>query len=161
MMLHQAEVPEPCTDEDIWAKPTKYAVIKKGNVRAIKLFEYKDEAEDLAATISGSRIEVRPGVATRCQSYCPVSDYCVQWAADPRRPSPSTLGISSLMPDLEPGAVSPYRTAEKETIYSIAISLKRIADALTGTDTKMSPLMSELHGCLADALHNAAQRMGR
>lgn len=91
LRLHQAPVPQPCNDEDIWAKPAKYAVIKKGNVRALKLFEYRDEAEDLAATISGSRVEVRPGVATRCQSYCPVSQFCSQWQQDARRPNPTLL----------------------------------------------------------------------
>lgn len=91
LLLHQAHVPSDCTDEDVWAKPPKYAVIKKGNVRALKVFDNRDEAEHLASTIAGSRIEDRPGVATRCQSYCPVSQFCPQWAADPRRPAPSLV----------------------------------------------------------------------
>lgn len=82
--LHQASEPAPCSDYDIWAKPDKYAVMKRGNVRAIKLFEYADEAQDLAATASNLYVEHRPGEATRCQSWCPVSRFCPQWAADPR-----------------------------------------------------------------------------
>jgi hypothetical protein len=82
--LHQASKPAPCSDYDIWAKPHKYAVMKRGSVRAIKLFEYADEADDLAATASNLYVEHRPGEATRCQSWCPVSRFCPQWAADPR-----------------------------------------------------------------------------
>ena len=82
--LHQASEPAPCSDYDIWAKPDKYAVMKRGNVRAVKLFEYADEAHDLAATASNLYVEHRPGEATRCQSWCPVSRFCPQWAADPR-----------------------------------------------------------------------------
>lgn len=82
--LHQASEPAPCSDYDIWAKPDKYAVMKRGNVRAIKLFEHADEADDLAATASNLYVEHRPGEATRCQSWCPVSRFCPQWAADPR-----------------------------------------------------------------------------
>jgi hypothetical protein len=91
LMLHQEELPSPCTDSDIWAKPGKFAVVKKGQVRAVKLFDASDEAQALANTIAGSRVEARPAVATRCLSYCPVSQWCPQWAADPRRPSPSIV----------------------------------------------------------------------
>jgi len=82
--LHQASEPAPCSDYDIWAKPDKWAVMKRGNVRAIKLFEHQDEAQDLAATASNLSVVYRPGEATRCQSWCPVSRFCPQWAADPR-----------------------------------------------------------------------------
>ena len=84
--LHQMEIPVPCTDADIWAKPTRWAVVKKGQVRAVKLFDGAEEARDFAITIPGSRVDLRPGEATRCLSWCPVSKWCGQWQADPRRP---------------------------------------------------------------------------
>ena len=47
---------------------------------------------------------------------------------------------------------------ESETaLYSIAISLKRIADALEGSPEKMG-LADNIGACVADALHDASQR---
>jgi hypothetical protein len=73
--LHQAaernwpREPAPCSDYDIWAKPDKWAVIKKGNVRAVKLFEYADEASDLVASLGKQYlIKHRPGEATRARA---------------------------------------------------------------------------------------------
>lgn len=88
LRLHQAHIPEPCSESDIWAKPPKWAVIKAGNQRATKVFDIPEDAEAFASSIRGARVEERPGVATRCASYCPVSKFCSQWQADPRRPIP-------------------------------------------------------------------------
>lgn len=85
--LHQQNPPQPCTDADIWARPDKWAVIKRNNTRATKVFDDPTEAEALAETIAGSRVEHRPGIATRCLAYCPVAKFCAQWQADPRRPA--------------------------------------------------------------------------
>ncbi len=82
--LHQAEVPVSCTDHDIWAKPDTYAVMKKGNVRAVRIFDNRMEAESLASTASNLYVEHRKGVAVRCQDWCPVSRFCPQWRDDPR-----------------------------------------------------------------------------
>lgn len=90
LRLHQAHIPEPCSESDIWAKPPKWAVIKAGNQRATKVFDEPTEAQSFAASIKGARVENRPGVATRCASYCAVADFCPQWQADPRRPTPDT-----------------------------------------------------------------------
>jgi len=89
VLLHQAILPAPCSESDIWATPTRYAVVKKGQTRATKLFDHLVDAVDLAESIPGATIMQRPGVARRCQDYCPVSQFCPQWAADPRRPAPS------------------------------------------------------------------------
>ena len=89
--LHQATSHPPCTDEEIWAKPTTYAVMKKGAARATRVFHNRAEADSFSSNVSGSSVEERPGVATRCQHYCPVSFVCPQWAVDPRRSNnPST-----------------------------------------------------------------------
>ncbi len=85
--LHQ-QPPVPCTDDDIWAKPTRYALHKRGAVRAVKLFHTLQEAEAaLATSPNGHYIVTRPGEATRCLRYCSVASFCPQWAADPRRPA--------------------------------------------------------------------------
>jgi hypothetical protein len=90
LRLHQAHIPEPCSEADIWAKPPKWAVIKAGNQRATKVFDNPGEAQGFAASIKGARVEDRPGVATRCASYCAVAPFCSQWQADPRRPTSDT-----------------------------------------------------------------------
>ncbi len=74
-----------CSDEDIWAKPSKWAVMQKGRKTAVKL--YDNEADASASLLSNQYVEYRPGQATRCESYCPVAAFCPQWQADPRRPT--------------------------------------------------------------------------
>lgn len=82
--LHQAArvtLPD-CTEEERWASPDMYAVIKKGNKRASKLFE-----DATAAALDASRrgidykVEVRNGDSVRCRYYCPVESVCSQWQA--------------------------------------------------------------------------------
>lgn len=83
--LHQAAergVIQPCSDEERWAKPAKWAVIKEGAKRAVKLFEDQAEANVLAASKgSGYVVEERKGENTRCELYCDAADYCPQFAA--------------------------------------------------------------------------------
>ena len=68
-----------CSDADRWAKPTKYAVMKKGTKRAVKLHDSKKSAETHALTDDKFYVEKRPGVNTRCRFYCGVSEYCTQY----------------------------------------------------------------------------------
>jgi len=68
----------PCTPEEMWEKPTTYALKKKGGVRAIKVYETQEEAEK-AFDPKVHEIEVRLGSRTRCESFCPVNTYCQQW----------------------------------------------------------------------------------
>jgi hypothetical protein len=72
-----------CSDEDIWAKPSKWAVMQRGRKTAVKL--YDTEADASASLASNQYVEYRPGIATRCESYCPVAQFCDQWDNDPRR----------------------------------------------------------------------------
>lgn len=77
----QWDLPE-CTAEERWATENKIAVMKKGNKKALKLFE---SAEDALEFISSHKerpllkMEDRPGESKRCENYCPVSQFCEQF----------------------------------------------------------------------------------
>lgn len=92
--LHTMDVPPGCSDEDIWAKPSKWAVMKKGRQSAVKLCDSEADARAYLASnsVPGGYVEYRPGSATRCESYCAVAPFCQQWANDPRRPK-STINL--------------------------------------------------------------------
>lgn len=72
----------PCTPEEMWEKPTKYALMKEGRKSAVKLYDDFTEAGDAcAAAGKGHSVVTRPGERTRCQDYCPVADFCHQFKA--------------------------------------------------------------------------------
>ena len=76
--LHQAAakgVHIPCTDEERWASPTKYALMKDGNKRALRL---SDTREGLGVPAEGQSIVERKGEFKRCELYCDVSAWCQQ-----------------------------------------------------------------------------------
>ena len=74
-----SDVP-PCTPEEMWEKPTMWAVKKTGGVRAKSVHESEGEASAaLEKAGKGYEIEVRPGSRTRCESFCPVNHRCQQW----------------------------------------------------------------------------------
>jgi hypothetical protein len=79
--MHQdAKITLPeCSPEDRWARPDKWAIMKKGAVRAIKLYEDKAEAEKQAWSEQGRYVEHRPGEQVRCSAYCSVSKFCQQY----------------------------------------------------------------------------------
>jgi hypothetical protein len=81
VILHkQARLTLPlCNDEERWARPTKYAVMREGQARAVKLFESQAEAEAYAKEGKKLSVEVRPGELIRCTSYCPVAPFCTQF----------------------------------------------------------------------------------
>ena len=70
------ELPE-CGADDMWEKPSSWALMKEGGVRAKKV--YDNEAEANAAITKGYFVEYRPGERTRCKSYCQVSGFCKQY----------------------------------------------------------------------------------
>lgn len=82
----------PCTEGEIWAKPTKWAVHKHGRASAVRVFDSEEEANLFTHTIAKDRashyVIVRPGEAVRCSGYCPVATWCKQWEQDPRRKAP-------------------------------------------------------------------------
>lgn len=74
--LHQSANPPPCSDEERWLQPERWALMKKGAKRAIKLFDAKPDNVDL---MDGQFWEHRPGAYRRCEGYCPVASVCPQW----------------------------------------------------------------------------------
>jgi hypothetical protein len=80
----QSHLPE-CTDEERWAKPETYAVMKEGRKSALRVLPSQAEAErwqliNLNATsVPGISIVRRPGQNVRCENYCEVSQWCSQW----------------------------------------------------------------------------------
>ncbi len=84
--LHQQALdglPIGCTDEERWARPSQYAVMKRGRKKALKLFQACDieqsyiMADRLGA---GHYVEYRPGNNIRCERYCDVAQFCPQYA---------------------------------------------------------------------------------
>lgn len=78
---HQAArllLPE-CTPEERWERPTKWAVMKKGGVRAVKLHFIEKNAQEHAATATNLSVEVRPGDSVRCAAYCSAAPFCDQY----------------------------------------------------------------------------------
>lgn len=75
---------EPCSPEQRWHKDDKWAVMRKGQKRAVKLFDSRDDAlgfMDWLADQASNRgkplyIEERRGEDTKCESYCSVAEFC-------------------------------------------------------------------------------------
>lgn len=65
-----------CTDEDRWYSGNKWAIIKPGNTRALKVY---DSEPDAGQVPEGYRVERRPGEYKRCMHYCDVAPFCPQW----------------------------------------------------------------------------------
>lgn len=84
MKVRQFEVAEtlvdekltPCTKEERWESPAKYAVMKTGRKTAIKLFDTKEEAEKNMVSIGGTYVEERKAEPKKCQDYCVCSQFC-------------------------------------------------------------------------------------
>ena len=73
-----------CTAEEMWGKPTVYAVMRKGRKSAIKLFSAESEAQDRLAGLDNTHyIETRAGEQTRCiGDWCGVSQWCDQYQSE-------------------------------------------------------------------------------
>lgn len=83
--LHQADEPRPCTDEERWVKPEKFAVMKVGRKTAIKLFDKFDAAQKFIDESSDKGlldVQHRPKQFGRCATYCPVAAHCPQLKAE-------------------------------------------------------------------------------
>jgi len=84
--LHiEAETVLPyCTEDERWYTECKYAVMKAGNKRAIKLHSLKIEANLHMKMLQEKEkkviyIEDRPGESKRCEKYCNVNKWCSQF----------------------------------------------------------------------------------
>lgn len=69
-----------CSAQDMWERPTRWAIKKTGAARARSVHETAQEAEaKLAEYGKGYELEVRPGERVRCETYCSVSQWCDQF----------------------------------------------------------------------------------
>ena len=64
-----------CTLEERYNSGDKYAVMKKGKKRALRVLDTQEEAEKYMAD-NGDYIDVRLGEDKKCQDYCAVCDFC-------------------------------------------------------------------------------------
>lgn len=90
-------IPE-CTSEDRWEIPSKYKVMLPGKKRSSRNLPTKQEAmEFITSKIAGGKNEFaraniieEVGEQIRCQRFCPVRDWCPQYASkyalDPNTP---------------------------------------------------------------------------
>jgi len=76
LLLPDNEIP-PCTPEERWERPPKFAVMKNGLKRAVRLFDRRGDADLLAdAKGTGHYVECRPGESVKCRSYCLCKRFC-------------------------------------------------------------------------------------
>jgi hypothetical protein len=71
---------EVCSKDERWERNEQFAVTKPGRTRAIRVL---DTNEDALVWIGKNKrvdeimsIEHRPGQSVRCESYCPVKEFC-------------------------------------------------------------------------------------
>lgn len=72
------QLPE-CTAKEVWERPTKYAVMKRGGKRAVKLYDAEPDAFAHARTVPDHSVEKRPGERPRCRDYCNAAPFCNQY----------------------------------------------------------------------------------
>jgi len=67
-----------CSDEERWYTGDKWALVKPGGKRALRVLDEKpDEVPE------GLVLEHRPGIYRRCEQYCEVAKWCPQWQDNP------------------------------------------------------------------------------
>ena len=72
----------PCSENERWAKPTTYAVMKPGRKTALKVLGIKAEAEKMAEEQgNGCYVEERQGTDGKCPEYCGCCEFCHYWKA--------------------------------------------------------------------------------
>ncbi len=79
--LHQEAVKgnwPDCTPEERWVKDTKFAVMKTGAKKAVRLYDNNHAAQTHANGDSMLYVQHRPGESVRCASYCSVAHICPQ-----------------------------------------------------------------------------------
>lgn len=69
-----------CSDEERWAKPPKFAVMKTGRKTAVKLCDDRKMAEQYIEAVGGDLyIEERKGSDGKCDGYCGCCEFCSYW----------------------------------------------------------------------------------
>lgn len=77
--MHQAAASGehiPCSEEEQWRDADKWALIKPGSSRALKVLDAEPVPFDVP---EGYIVQHRPGAPKRCQHYCDVSRWCPQY----------------------------------------------------------------------------------
>ena len=74
--LADDEIPT-CEMEERWNSGTKYAVMKGKNIRAVKVFDNKEDADKMILDIGSEYwLQERAGVDRKCQDYCNACKFC-------------------------------------------------------------------------------------
>ena len=71
-----------CTDDERWLRDEKFAVNKEGRKRAVRVFDSQQEAETFITALADAdkhSVEHRKGSNTRCEQFCDVSEFCLQF----------------------------------------------------------------------------------
>ncbi len=67
---------EVCSPTERWQKADSFAVKKKGNKRATKVFDNEPAAQAFATSSAAFEVEHRPGQSLRCLRYCSAKPFC-------------------------------------------------------------------------------------
>ena len=68
-----------CSSDEMWEKPTRYAVMKISQKKALRVLNGEHEAVEWQMNNGGDYIVERPGERTRCERYCNVKQFCNQY----------------------------------------------------------------------------------
>ena len=77
----------PCTETERWTTPTKYAVMKNGGKRALKVYNNKEDC------VGGDYIETRLGTDKKCESYCDVKQWCKYYKGGMETQHPTEISL--------------------------------------------------------------------
>ena len=67
----------PCSAEERWADPEKFAVMKNGRKTAVRVFDTQADADACAGELGNSHyVEHRPAISRKCGDYCLCKDFC-------------------------------------------------------------------------------------
>lgn len=67
---------EPCTPEERWDKESTYAVMREGRKSAVRVFNDRDTAENMAKSDPKLSVVERKGCSVRCEGYCLCNRFC-------------------------------------------------------------------------------------
>jgi hypothetical protein len=67
----------PCSAEERWERPPKFAVMKTGLKRAVRLFDERETAERLDSESGNNHyVEHRKRESVKCRSFCLCCHFC-------------------------------------------------------------------------------------
>lgn len=87
LRAHMEPNPNVCTPKERWERPNRYALMKAGQKRAVKLYDDAAQADSAVSHLNNGEtsplyiVEPRPGDRTRCNGYCEVASKCTDYQA--------------------------------------------------------------------------------